>query len=71
MSLFRNLKDWFTDLLGAGIMIATGIGIYQAKIVWVWEGIIGMTVGFILLWVPDEVILKHIKYKVKKKIKED
>lgn len=68
MSLFRNVKDWFTDLLGAAVMIATLIGIYQGKIVWVWEGIIGMCIGFVLLWVPDDVILKYIKLKAKKKL---
>lgn len=68
MSFIKNIKDWFTDLLGAIVMGVTIYLIYTAQIQWMWEGIIGMCIGFVLLWVPDDIILKHIKKKVDKKL---
>jgi len=68
MSFLRNIKDWFTDLLGATIM---GISTYFRF----WgEGMDNtgwltcLAVGFVFLWVPDDVILRHLKKKVKKEI---
>lgn len=64
--MIKNLKDWFTDLIGAVIMIATLVAVWHGDIQWQWEGLIGMAVGFVFLWVPDDVILKYIKKKVDK-----
>lgn len=68
MSFIKNIKDWFTDLLGAIVMGVTIYLIYTAQIQWMWEGIIGMCIGFVLLWVPDDIILKYIKKKADKKL---
>lgn len=68
MKLLRNLKDWITDLIGLAIMIGTGYAVYVGRAQWMWEGVIGLCVGFVLFWVPDDVILKHLKSKVKKDV---
>lgn len=68
MSFLKNIKDWFTDLLGATIM---GISTYYRFVGHELDNAGWLTclaVGFVLLWVPDDIILKHLKKKVKDKI---
>jgi len=66
MSFLKNIKDWFTDLLGAVIMgISTYFRFWGELDNTAW--LTCLAVGFVLLWVPDDVIMKHLKKKVKNK----
>jgi hypothetical protein len=66
MSMFRNVKDLITDTIGFVIMIITLVGVWHNDIQWQWEGVIGLCVGFIFFWMPDDIILKYIKRRLDK-----
>lgn len=68
MSFLRNIKDWFTDTLGAVIMAVSCYFYFWKQTIDQTGWLASMGVGFVLLWVPDEIILKHLKKKAKKKL---
>lgn len=71
MSFLRNIKDWFTDLLGATIMVTASYFFFWDERLDIKTYIICLVIGFVLLWVPDELILNIIKKWAGKKINED
>lgn len=56
----KNLKDIYTDLLGAVLMGGSSYLLYKEKITMVNWGIL-MGVGFLLLWMSDKEILEFLK----------
>jgi len=63
----EKLKDYFTDIFGAGVMIATIILIYTSRASWLWEGVTGVIVGAVFLLVPDGWIVSALKKFINKK----
>ena len=66
MSFIKNIKDWFTDLLGAIIMGVSSYFHFWQQTIDLNGWLVCLGVGFVFLWIPDDVILRHLKKKVKK-----
>jgi hypothetical protein len=45
-----------TSLIGLAVMVVTLFGVFQGKVSWQWEATIGMSVGVLLLMVPDKLV---------------
>ena len=67
MEAKEKVKDYFTDLIGAVIMITTLATVYAGRTPWIWEGIAGMMVGSIFLLIPDRLISDILKKFLNKK----
>lgn len=68
MSKFlTKIKDWFTDALGALMMISSLVLTYTGSVVFIWDGLIILIVGFILMTIPDGQIAEAIKKWADKK----
>jgi hypothetical protein len=61
MSIFKNLKDPITDLIGLGIITLTLVEIYRGDITWLWEGYAGMGMGLILFMFPDDLVMEFLR----------
>jgi len=66
MSIFKNLKDPLTDLIGLVIIIFTLFNIYESKITWIWEGYAGMGIGLVLFMFPDKLVMDALQKIVDK-----
>lgn len=71
MGFIKNIKDWITDLLGLVIMGVSSYFYFWHQTIDQTAWITCLCIGFILFWVPDDIILKHLKKNVKKKIDLD
>ena len=60
MVKINNIKDIFTDLIGAVLMVGSSYFLYKEKITMTNWGIL-MGVGFVLLWMSDKEILDFLK----------
>lgn len=56
MKYLKNIKSIYTTALGAAMMAVTSVMIYLDKLDWIYEGLVGIGVGFALLWIPDDLI---------------
>lgn len=71
--IWEWFKDKFTDVLGLLIMIFVSFGVWIAplfdlnSINLIFDGIVGLLLGFILLMFPDGVIISFIKRWASKK----
>ena len=61
MKLIDKIKDSITDFIGLIIIIATMTQLWDKQIAWVYDGLIGLAVGFALFMIPDQVIGDSIK----------
>ena len=61
MKIIERIKDSVTDFIGLIIVIATMTKLWYHEIPWVWDGLIGLTVGFSLFMLPDQIIADSIK----------
>lgn len=61
MKLIEKIKDGVTDFIGFVVVIATLTKLWDKEITWVWDGLIGLAVGFGLFMLPDQVISDGIK----------
>jgi hypothetical protein len=66
MIALKNIKDPISDLIGFAITVVTVTMLYQEKIVWQWEGMIGVGVGCFLFFVPDQIIVDSLLSVLKK-----
>lgn len=66
MSILKNLKEPITNMIGVAIIGTTIAMIYQEKMTWQWEGIIGVVVGCFLFFVPDAIIVDSLVSLFKK-----
>jgi type IV secretory pathway VirB2 component (pilin) len=66
MSILKNLKEPISNMIGVAIITVTTIMLYQVKITWQWEGIIGVGVGCFLFFVPDAIIVDSLVAVFKK-----
>lgn len=65
--LIEKIKDWFTDILGAIMMLSSLFLTYTGALVFIWDGFILLLVGFILMTIPDGQIAEGIKKWANKK----
>ena len=61
MKIIERIKDSVTDFIGLIIVIATMTKLWEHDIEWLWDGLIGLTVGFALFMLPDQIISDGIK----------
>jgi hypothetical protein len=66
MIALNNIKDPISDLIGILVIAVTMVMLYQEKIVWQWEGMIGVGVGCFLFFVPDQIIVDSLLSVLKK-----
>ena len=66
MISLNNIKDPISDLIGILVIAVTMVMLYQEKIVWQWEGMIGVGVGCFLFFVPDHIIVESLLSVLKK-----
>ena len=66
MISLNNIKDPISDLIGILVIAVTMVMLYQEKIVWQWEGTIGVGVGCFLFFVPDHIIVESLLSVLKK-----
>lgn len=66
MISLNNIKEPISDLIGIVVIAVTMIMLYQEKIVWQWEGMIGVGVGCFLFFVPDQIIVDSLLSVLKK-----
>jgi len=71
MKLIDKIKDSITDFIGLIIVIATLTKLWEHDIEWLWDGLIGLCVGFALFMLPDEIITDSIKKVFNKYFKDD
>lgn len=50
MISLNNIKEPISDLIGIVVIAVTMIMLYQEKIVWQWEGMIGVGIGCFLFF---------------------
>ncbi len=71
MVKFKNIKDIYTDLIGAVIM---GFASYKYFLVEPaitdTQFYIALAVGFVLLWMSDKEILDFLRKLIRSKVKE-
>lgn len=65
--ILDKVKDWFTDVIGAILMIMGVILSWDKQIDFIWTGIAMLVAGFILVVIPDKEIAAAIKAWAKKK----
>ena len=61
MKIIERIKDSVTDFIGLIIVIATMTKLWEHDVEWIWDGLIGLTVGFSLFMLPDQIIADSIK----------
>jgi hypothetical protein len=61
MTILKNLKDPFTDLIGLVIILFTLLEVYRGDITWIWEGYAGMAIGAVFFMFPDDLIQDALK----------
>ena len=61
MKLIDKIKDSITDFIGLIIIIATMTQLWDKEITWLYDGLIGLAVGFSLFMIPDQAIADSIK----------
>jgi len=61
MKLIDKIKDSITDFIGLIIIIATMTQLWDKQITWIYDGLIGLAVGFSLFMIPDQIIGDSIK----------
>lgn len=66
MISLNNIKEPISDLIGIVVIAVTMIMLYQEKIVWQWEGMIGVGIGCFLFFVPDQIIVDSLLSVLKK-----
>lgn len=66
MKIIKNIKEPISDIIGVIIIGITVVMLYQEKIVWQWEGVIGTAVGCFLFFVPDAIIVDSLVSLFKK-----
>jgi len=71
MKLIDKIKDGITDFIGFIVVVATLTKLWDNEIEWVWDGLIGLAVGFALFMLPDQIIADSIKRVFNKYFKDD
>jgi len=66
MSLVKNLKDPIGDVVGLIIIGLCLFSIFKGTMTFQWEGLIGIGVGSIFFFLPDQVIVDFIKALINK-----
>jgi len=66
MKILKNIKDPISDVIGLIVIGVTLLMIYEEKLVWQWEGMIGVGVGCFLFFVPDQIIVDSLLSILKK-----
>lgn len=61
MNLIEKIKDGITDFIGLIIIIATLTKLWYHEIEWIWDGLIGLGVGFILFVFPEKLLIESLK----------
>lgn len=75
--VWEKFKDYFTDVLGLSIMLFVAFGTWIAPLVelpsipLIFEGVVGLLIGFVFLMFPDGVIVSFIKGWARKKFGEE
>ena len=64
--MIKNIKDPISDMIGVVVIGITMLMLYEQKIVWQWEGMIGVGVGCFLFFVPDKIIVDSLLSILKK-----
>lgn len=62
----KNIKDPISDIIGVIVIGITILMIYEKKMEWQWEGMIGFGVGCFLFFLPDDIIVKSLIQVFKK-----
>ncbi len=66
MSITKNLKDPIGDVLGLIIMCSFLFAVYKGSMQFVWEGLIGVGIGAMFFFLPDQVIIDFFKALINK-----
>lgn len=66
MKILKNIKDPISDVIGLIVIGVTLLMLYEEKLVWQWEGMIGVGVGCFLFFVPDQIIIDSLLSILKK-----
>ena len=56
----KNIKDPISDIIGLIVIGLTLFMIYDKKMEWQFEGLIGVGVGCFLFFLPDSIIVKSL-----------
>lgn len=62
----KNWKEPISSLIGLAIIVLTILSMYNAQITWIWDGIIGTSIGALFFMIPDKVI--KLIYSTAKKV---
>lgn len=54
--LLDNIKTPITSTIGLVICIVTIVAVYQDKISWQYEGLIGISTGTLFFLIPDKIV---------------
>lgn len=57
MKWLKNLREPITSLIGVVIAIITVAGVYEGRMTWQWEGLIGISVSILFLAIPDKIVV--------------
>jgi hypothetical protein len=77
MKFLDKYKKGLTVLMGVAIFVVTLISLYNGIITWVYEGLAGVSVSILLVWLPNEIaklilaIIKKITNKLLSTPKEE
>jgi hypothetical protein len=56
MKFINRHKEGITRLIGIIVIAVTLLSIYHGQITFWFEGLVGMSFGILLLWIPQKVV---------------
>jgi hypothetical protein len=55
MKILNKYKASILRFIGIAIAITTILSLYNGKITWIWEGLTGISICVLLIWMPESI----------------
>lgn len=66
MNWLKNIKEPISSAIGLSIIVLTIMSMYNARITWLFDGLIGVSIGTLFFMIPDKLV--KLIYEVVKKV---